>query len=187
MPPVILKLDSPRKSYAQSPKMPWLYTFSEEKTCMKSHVSQFWPLDLKDIHKKLQSILFMKLLMKFESDAQRESYDDFPKVTYLKCNSWVCQKLTSLDHISENIAREDLKFRPTVQTAFFSNGFFSYILKLRSENVIAKIPRWPVLDEILELAKTLISSDHILLNIVTQDMKFGPEVYRDFVSNDLFC
>ena len=34
-----------------------------------------------NIDKKLQSVLFLYLLTKFQSDAQRESYDDFPQVT----------------------------------------------------------------------------------------------------------
>jgi len=29
--------------------------------------------------------------MKFESDAERDNYDDFPLVTYLECNRGVCR------------------------------------------------------------------------------------------------
>ena len=53
---------------------------------------------------------------------------------------------------------------------------FFKILKLHKENVIAKIPRRPILDEILELVKTLTSSNHISENIARQDLKFGLEV-----------
>ena len=54
---------------------------------MKCHVSLFQPFVLKNIYKKLQSILFLYLLTKFHSDAHRESYDDFPQVTCFECNS----------------------------------------------------------------------------------------------------
>ena len=39
-----------------------------------------------------------------------------------------------------------------------------------------------VLDEILELAKTLSSLDHISENEARRDMKFGPKVQQDFIS-----
>ena len=63
---------------------------------MKCHVSMFRSLALKKIYKKLQSVLFLYLLTKFQSDAQRESYDDFPQVTCLECNSGVCKKTNFL-------------------------------------------------------------------------------------------
>ena len=47
--------------------------------------------------RKLKHILFLKLLTKFQFDAQRESYDDFPKVTYLGCNSGVCRNPNYLE------------------------------------------------------------------------------------------
>ena len=53
-------------------------------------------MDLKNSHKKLQSVLFLYLLTKFQSDAQKESYDDFPQVTCFECNSGVCQKANFL-------------------------------------------------------------------------------------------
>ena len=59
------------------------------------HESLFQPLALKTTYKKLKSILFL-YLMKFQSDAQRESYDDFPKVNYLECNLGVCKKTNLL-------------------------------------------------------------------------------------------
>jgi len=59
-------------------------------------VSLFRPLALKNIYKKLQSVLFLYLLTKFQSDPQRESYDDFPQVTCLECNSGVCKKTNFL-------------------------------------------------------------------------------------------
>lgn len=81
--------------------------------------------------------------------------------------------LASSDYISETVVRQDLKFGSKVQTDFFSNGFLFYLLKLCSERVIAKIQWWLVLVEILELAKTLTSSDHIPENIARQTLKFG--------------
>ena len=48
------------------------------------------------MYKKLNSILFLYLLTKFQSDAQRESYDDFHQVTCLECNSGVCKKTNFL-------------------------------------------------------------------------------------------
>ena len=59
MPLVWSKLDSPRKRYAKYPTVTWLYTSLVERTCMTWHVSQFRPLDLKNVYKKLQSILFL--------------------------------------------------------------------------------------------------------------------------------
>ena len=63
---------------------------------MKCHVSNFRPLALKTIYKKLQSVLFLYILTKFQSNPQRESYDDFPQVTCLECNSGVCKKTNFL-------------------------------------------------------------------------------------------
>ena len=59
---------------------------------MTCHESLFRPLDLKNAYKKLQFVLFPYLLTKFQSDPQRESYDNFPQVTYFGCNSGVCKK-----------------------------------------------------------------------------------------------
>ena len=47
-------------------------------------------------HKKLQSVLFLYLLTKLQSDAQKESYDAFPQVTCFECNSGVCKKTNFL-------------------------------------------------------------------------------------------
>ena len=53
-------------------------------------------MDLKNACKKLQSVLFLYFLTKFQSDPQRESYDDFPQVTCFECNSGVCKKTNFL-------------------------------------------------------------------------------------------
>ena len=45
---------------------------------------------------KLYSVLFLYLIMKFQFDARRESYDDFPQVTCLECNSGVYNKTNLL-------------------------------------------------------------------------------------------
>ena len=63
---------------------------------MKCQLSMFQPMALKNIYKKLQPVLFLYLLTEFQFDAQRESYDDFPQVTCLECNSGVCKKTNFL-------------------------------------------------------------------------------------------
>ena len=60
------------------------------------HESPFRPLALYNIQKKLQSVLFLYLFTKFQSNPQRKSYDDFPQVTCLECNSGVCKKTNFL-------------------------------------------------------------------------------------------
>ena len=59
---------------------------------MMCHESLFQPMDLKNACKKLKFVLFMYLLTKFQSDPQRQSYDDFPQVTCFECNLGVCKK-----------------------------------------------------------------------------------------------
>lgn len=66
------------------------------------------------MHRKLQAILFLKLLTKFQYDAQNKSYDDFPQVIVWNVIRESAKTLTSLDHISANIARQALKFGPEV-------------------------------------------------------------------------
>ena len=61
--------------------------------------------------------------MKFQSDAERDIYDDFPKVTFLEYNLESPQTLYFLDRISENITKQDLKFRPKLHQYFGSSGF----------------------------------------------------------------
>ena len=87
MPWVWPNLDSSRQIYAQCPTMTLLWVGSVEWTCTNFHVSFFSPLDLKLIERKQKSVYFHPLLTKFKSDAQRESYDDFPTVTCLRWNS----------------------------------------------------------------------------------------------------
>lgn len=53
---------------------------------MKCHVSLILPLDMKNIHRTLQYVLFLQLLTKFQFDAQRDSYDSLPQVICLGCN-----------------------------------------------------------------------------------------------------
>jgi len=81
---------------------------------------------LKLIYKQIQVILFLKILTKFQSDAQKK---EKKVITILPMSPvWnVIQEsakaLHALDHISENIARQALKFRPKVKNDFGSNGF----------------------------------------------------------------
>jgi len=48
------------------------------------------------------------------------------------------------DYISENLVRQDLKFRCEIHRDFFSNGFFFNLLKCHIKKVIVKIPRCSV-------------------------------------------
>jgi len=47
-------------------------------------------------------------------------------------------------------------------------------------------PRSPVDYVIREFAKTLNSSENISEHIARQDLKFGPEIQNDFLSNGFF-
>ena len=111
---------------------------------MTCHESLFQPLTLQIYKWKLQSVLFLYLLTKFQFDAHRESYDDFPRWPVLSVIQESAKRPTSSDHISENISWNALKYGPKVQRQVFSNGFFLRLLKLHRKKVIAKIPRWPV-------------------------------------------
>ena len=66
----------------------------------------------------------MYLLTKFKFDAQREIYDDFPKVTCWDVIRDLTKTIMSLDHNSENIAIQDMKFGSEDHHNFGSNGFF---------------------------------------------------------------
>ena len=54
------------------------------------------------------------------------------------------------------------------------------------EKVMTIFPRSPVWNVIQESAKRPIYSDHIFAIIVRKDLKFGPEIQRDFFSNGFF-
>ena len=54
------------------------------------------------------------------------------------------------------------------------------------EKVMTTFPRSPIWNVIQEYAKRPTSLDHISANIVKKDLKFGPEVQRDFVSDGFF-
>ena len=141
-------MNSPRKSYAQSPKMAWLYNFSVERTFTTCHVSLFWPSNLKKIQRKLQYVLFLWLLMKFQSDAQRESYNDFSKVTCLECNLRVCKNPSFL----RSYLRKYIETRFEIWTGGSKRFPLKWVFlayETSQKKVIAKIPRWPVLDEII--------------------------------------
>ena len=53
---------------------------------MTFHVSLFHILALKLIENKLQSLYLRALFTALQSDAQRESYEDFPTITSLRLN-----------------------------------------------------------------------------------------------------
>jgi len=81
-------------------------------------------MDLKNTYKKLQSVLSLYLLTKFQSDLQRESYDDFPQVTCLECNSGVCKRTNFLrSYFSKYSAkRSEIRIRGSVR--FLLKWFF---------------------------------------------------------------
>ena len=53
---------------------------------MACHVSLFPFSAMKLIHRKLKSIFLLPIFTEFQSDAQRESYDNGPKVTSFRWN-----------------------------------------------------------------------------------------------------
>ena len=78
---------SPHKNFS-------FWTFIEkklERNCMAFHMSLFLHLALKLIEKKLHTMRYLPLFAKFQSDTQRESYDDFTKVTSLRWIFGACK------------------------------------------------------------------------------------------------
>ena len=67
----------------------------------------------------------------------------------------------------------------------FCNFLRNFNLMPRA-NVMMIFPRSHVWNLIRGSAKTLTSSDYISENIPSQDLKFGPKVQREIVSNG-FC
>ena len=78
----------------------------------------------KNIYKKLQSILFLYLLNKFQSNAQREWYDYFPQVTYLECNSGVCKKTNFLTSYLHKYSTKIFEIRIQGSARFFLKWVF---------------------------------------------------------------
>jgi len=78
-------------------------------------------MDLKNAYKKLHSVLFLYLLTKFQFDLQRESYDDFPQVTCLECNSGLCKKT--------NFLRSYLRKYSAKRSEIQSQGSAQFLLK----------------------------------------------------------
>ena len=91
MPQVWSNLDSSRDSYAQSLIMTSLWIVSVERTCMACHVSLFLHSALKFIQRKKNSMHYPPNFTEFQSDTQRESYDNFPKVTSLRWSWGACK------------------------------------------------------------------------------------------------
>jgi len=107
-----------------------------------SHCFNLWLW--KNIYKKLQFILFLYLLMKFQSDAQKESYDDFPQVTYLECNSGVCKKTNFLRSYLCKYSTKSSEIRTRDSARCLLRWFFLIFWNIAENKVIAKMPRWPV-------------------------------------------
>ena len=138
------------------------------------------------IHRKVQSVLFLYLLTQFQSDAQRESYDDFPQVTCLGCNSRACKSSKCLGLY----LRKYSETRSEIQAQASSRFQRKWVLISESEPSYKKNYRenstmtcfiWNS-----RACKTLTSSDHISANIARQDLKFGLEVQNDCCSNGFF-
>ena len=91
-----------------------------------------------------QFILFLYLLMKFHSDAERESYDDFPQVTCLECNSGVCKKTNFLRSYIRKYSAKISKIKTRDLARCLLKWVFFQLLKRHRKNFIAKMPRWPV-------------------------------------------
>ena len=87
MPQVWPDLDSWSQICAQSPTMTSLWTGSIEQTCMTFHVSLLPPLSLQLIDRKLHSVCVHPIFTKFQSNAQRESYEYVPTITSWRWNS----------------------------------------------------------------------------------------------------
>ena len=84
--------------------------------------------------------------------------------------------LTSIDHISKNIANQVLKFFEKFPQDFSFAPYESQTLTLRTKKVIAQMPRWPV----YEPEKYLTSTDDISENIANQALKFLENLPHDF-------
>ena len=122
--------------------------FSNEELCQISHndrsIDLFSRENLYDMLRVIVSTLgsengtqknyspsyFYNFLRKFNMMLREKVIMIFPRwlVWNVICGS--AKSLTSSDHISENIARQDLKFGTKVQTDFFSIGFFVLFLFL---------------------------------------------------------
>ena len=111
---------------------------------MMCHESLFRSMDLKTTYKKLQSVLFLYLLMKFQSDPQRESCDDFPQVTCLECNSGVCKKTNFFRSYLWKYSMKSSEIQIRGSAWFLLKWAFLRLLKFNKNKVIEKIPRWPI-------------------------------------------
>ena len=67
---------------------------------------------------------FCTFLRNFNLIPREKVMTIFPRSPVWNVIQESAKRPTSSDHISENIARKDLKFGPKVQRKFFSNGFF---------------------------------------------------------------
>ena len=100
---------------------------------MTCHKALFQPLNLKHTYKKPQSVFFLYLLTKFQSDPQRESYDDFPQVTCFECNSGVCKKTNFLRSYLRKYRAKSYKIR-TQGSARFLLKWVSFATSETSQN-----------------------------------------------------
>jgi len=101
---------------------------------MMCHVSLFRPSALKNIYKKLHSILFLYLVKKFQSDAQREIYDDFPHITCLECNLGVCKKTNFLGSYLRTYSTKSSEIQ-TQGSVLFQLKWVFFLLKHRRKEL----------------------------------------------------
>ena len=78
---------------------------------------------------------------KFQSDAQRESYDDFPQVTFLECNSGVCKKTNFLRSYLRQYRVKRFEIQTQDAARFLLKWGFFATSETSQKKVIAKMPR----------------------------------------------
>ena len=109
-----------------------------------SHCFNLW---LWKIYKwKLQSVLFLYLLTKFQSNAQKESYDDFPQVTCFECNSGACKKANFLRSYLRKYRAKSSEIRTQCSAPILLKWVFfcDFWNVTKKKKVIAKMPWWLV-------------------------------------------
>ena len=82
--------------------------------------------------------------MKFQSDAQKESYDDFPQVTCFECNSGVCKKANFLRSYLRQYRAKSSEIRTQHSAPILIKWGFCVNSETSQKKVIAKMPRWLV-------------------------------------------
>ena len=95
----------------------------------------------KYIHENYSPSSFCTFLRNFNPMLREKVMTIFPRSPVWNVIQESAKRPTSSDHISANIERKALKFRPELQRDVFSNGFVFRLLKHHRKKFIAKIPR----------------------------------------------